>query len=610
MPNRHCTHLAALVCSALVFSWDGATAANTCTNDGDWHSAATWDGGVPATGQDVAIPSGFSVTITNSTASLTSLTNAGTLTFDGWATAVTAATVVVQNGGDITHVANAATTSPWDPNARVYIVCTDLTVENGGTMDASALGFKGRSRNTGYGPGRGDAAFAAGYGGKGQASIILGQTYGSPYAPEDPGSGGGGGWTSVGGHGGGAVRIEASGHVSIDGTIRVDGGNQSKTDAGAGSGGAIYITCQTFGGSSSGLLSAQGGTSSVSRNGGGGRIAIDYDTAAQAGEPLPQVSYSTTPGNTYLPDFMGTLALSDATFVAHPFTEFQDVWLYDGITNWTAASLSPVNSIGFGESNSLVSISGTVTVDGNVALGLGNYGRLACADLVLTNGGSLAAYAGSVTNATNVGAVVSVSNAFYVGSNCWVFANSHLTDMGTTLFAVGDLTVAAGGGFDADAEGYPGGTSRSANTWGNGSGCGAGPGYGTYSGGHGASHGGLGGGGGGGGTYGSSNAPVRRGSGGGAGWTGAGGDGGGAIRIEATNAVVVDGTITAGGGNRKGGTATAGSGGSILIMCDRFSGAAGGLLAADGGSAGTQSGGGGGRIAVSIGMTDEDRTKG
>ncbi len=79
-------------------------------------------------------------------------------------------------------------------------------------------------------------------------------------------------------------------------------------------------------------------------------------------------------------------------------------------------------------------------------------------------------------------------------------------------------------------------------------------------------------------TYGDPRNPIYLGSGGGA-WEHAdGGDGGGRITIHASEAVLVNGSILANGGESEGSAAGDGSGGSILIHTSRLSGS--GLISA------------------------------
>ncbi len=162
----------------------------------------------------------------------------------------------------------------------------DLRIGAGGGIDGTGKGYGGLPGGNGLGYGNGFSAAAngsgAGYGGSGGRSLgqaSVGAPYGSEMAPADPGSGGGarsGLATSTGGRGGGAVRVEAAGSVSVDGTIAADGGVGMH---GGGSGGSIWIRCASFGGSTGAVISARGGgpgTMWPTNNGcgGGGRIAV------------------------------------------------------------------------------------------------------------------------------------------------------------------------------------------------------------------------------------------------------------------------------------------------------------------------------------------------
>lgn len=146
---------------------------------------------------------------------------------------------------------------------------------------------------TGYGDGVPNSASRYGgggdYGGAGGASFdgAGGSTYGTNTAPTFLGSGGGAGGTN-GGNGGGRIRIDVSGELSLGagGDILADGGAGVDSGSGAvagggGSGGSIYITAGSLAGS--GTISADGGaggsTSASGQDGaggGGGRIAIYY----------------------------------------------------------------------------------------------------------------------------------------------------------------------------------------------------------------------------------------------------------------------------------------------------------------------------------------------
>lgn len=163
----------------------------------------------------------------------------------------------------------------------------NVMIASNGGFSASARGYR-----VGQGPGHGGGNFTTssggGYGGKGgmsSGSITGGPSYGLAIAPIYPGSGGGAdnGNTNYALNGGGLIRLDASGRVTLNGTIAADGGKSLSNNGGTGSGGGIFIRCVTFEGGASGLLSAKGGDYITSPGGGGGgRIAVWYGAVSDA----------------------------------------------------------------------------------------------------------------------------------------------------------------------------------------------------------------------------------------------------------------------------------------------------------------------------------------
>jgi len=194
----------------------------------------------------------------------------------------------------------------------------DLTILSPSAgINADSQGYagghrKGNPNQTGMGPGGGGILYVSvwgsggGYGGKGGDSStgsLGGGTNGFANAPTGAGSGGMSYNGNLAGDGGGSVRIEASRAVQVDGTITANGSNPiwDINYSGAGSGGGIFVICQTFGGGASSLLSAKGGNSNAGYTGagGGGRIAVWY------GEPAtPTVRSQLFAGQT--PNFVYT----------------------------------------------------------------------------------------------------------------------------------------------------------------------------------------------------------------------------------------------------------------------------------------------------------------
>jgi hypothetical protein len=218
--------------------------------------------------------------------------------------ALTLSNLIVKNGGTVTHNAN----STAQTHTLNLSITNDLTVENGGTINANGKGYSGGSNacQVGYGSGGGNPGTAdnqggggAGHGntgGAGQAGGTGGSSYDSLVQPVLIGSGGGGGgdtscndptYDGDGGAGGGAARINVSGTTTIDGTLSADGSNG--TDAyyswvgsgGGGSGGSIWLTVNLLEGTTGSITSKGGNGATYSADGGGGaggRIVVEYGT--------------------------------------------------------------------------------------------------------------------------------------------------------------------------------------------------------------------------------------------------------------------------------------------------------------------------------------------
>ncbi len=604
-------------------STQAATLVWTGAEDQDWFNTNNWDSlTAPAGGDDVVIDASSApntgVLLSAPTPNLNSLSiSNATLTFTNWTTALNATIVTIGTNGVFTLP------GPFTNNAmsnRIHVVCSNFMLEAGGSVNADGKGYAEKN-----GPGSGasnHSGSGGGYGGRGGRSRHYysgGGPYGTHDLPEAPGSGGGKATSYAGGgHGGGAVRIVASGNVTINGTITANGAKPGHSYSGGGSGGGIYITCAGAFGGTNGLIRANGGSCGGSDHsgggsGGGGRIAVLYGSLAGA----PTVRFSTTPPfenqksgspqNWLEMAQKGTLYLSDAAFLSETLSDglFTDVRLFiAGVTTWTVNSLVVSNcSLDFAESGFRLVVSNDLRIDSGGALGLGSYSaetgvpRLDCGgNLVLTNGGKLHVYSGMTNDASpDYGALVSVTNDIRVASNSWIFAYSHGTNGGAAWFRMHDLTIAPNGGMNAHARGYQVAT---------------GPGKGVSgTSGTGAGHGGKGGrsqhSGAGGVSYGSVYAPVQPGSGGGyaSGCSIYGaGYGGGCVRIHAAGQVTVDGTINANGANAGHQYNGGGSGGSVHIVCAGAFDGTTGEIQANGGSAtgsGQQGGGGGGgRIAI------------
>lgn len=173
--------------------------------------------------------------------------------------------VLIAEGGVITHTSGQVAET-YKINLTVY---GDMAIAEGATINVKAKGYA-----AGEGPANGvELTHGASHGGRG--APLHSETapcYGSYLEPVNYGSGG----QNNAGSGGGAVRLNVQGVLSVDGTINADG--QSVGTIYTSSGGSIYLTCRDFIGY--GAITAHGGTgyySALSGGylGGGGRISIE-----------------------------------------------------------------------------------------------------------------------------------------------------------------------------------------------------------------------------------------------------------------------------------------------------------------------------------------------
>jgi hypothetical protein len=203
-------------------------------------------------------------------------TNAGVPTTHGVLLAVTNTLTVYSNSWiyPYSHSTNGGS---------ALIRAANVNIRAGGGIDANGRGYT-RERGPGKGTTSGAimASGGGGYGGRGGSTNVSGGgVYGSTNAPLSPGSGGGG--STAGISGGGLIRIEASGTVTLDGNLSANGGSDNYGDSnvagGGGSGGGIYVLCAAFNGGENGILRANGANGDTfstytGGGGGGGRIAI------------------------------------------------------------------------------------------------------------------------------------------------------------------------------------------------------------------------------------------------------------------------------------------------------------------------------------------------
>jgi hypothetical protein len=434
----------------------------------------------------------------------------------------------------------------WSSTGSVPVtVQSDAIVDAGGGIISDGRGFA-----PGLGTGAGRTVFSknvytgggAGYGGPGGPSAYGaggGISYGAIHQPNSLGSGGGSGnpQGAPGGAGGGSLQLAVNGTLTVNGRISADGWPGKSPDSGGGSGGSVWLTVGMIAGT--GAISANGGSGELPLGGGagGGRVAIYYDTNLFNGSVAAHGGLGAMNGSAGTIYWQGPANAAAQVIV--------DNGGAPGATNTLVRGPRPGCNLTVGGLAAVAQVTGTV---------LGN---------------------------------------LFIGSNCW-FTAAPNSDFPFVLSVTNNATIQRGGGLSFDGLGSAGGTGTGpGRTTGA---LGGGGGYGGY-GGASLTNGALGG-----ITYGLASAPVTTGSGGGAGSGtspyNVGGSGGGAFELLVTNALLLDGTISANGKAGIGQNSGGGSGGSVFLSVGSISGS--GLVSANGGAGDLPygGGGGGGRIGV------------
>jgi hypothetical protein len=177
---------------------------------------------------------------------------------------ITAATLTIMPGAVISH-----SPTPVDGVAeRLDIdLSGDLTVESGGQINVTGMGYpQYESHPTAIFPVERDGGCHLG-----RASYSA-STYGSVYRPQEAGAGPG----SVGA-GGGVVVVRAA-TATINGSILANGTGLS----GGGAGGSIWLSITGELGGSGSIQASGGKGHSSEKSGGGGAIALEYNTLTGA----------------------------------------------------------------------------------------------------------------------------------------------------------------------------------------------------------------------------------------------------------------------------------------------------------------------------------------
>jgi|GEM_PF-3813836 len=236
---------------------------------GWWTNAGNWSAGVPGAGDDAIFNnSSTQACFIDADITVQNLTIADDYSSSLVFAQGTAATINVSQNfylGKGSRVVCNYTSTNGLGTGRAIFVGGDATIN--GILDAAGRGFPNDTSSTGYrGPGGSGASWTSAHGGL--AGDEVGNVYGSVTNPTSLGSG------SHQNNGGGAIRLDVGGVLTVNGTVTA---MPTLTGTHGASGGSIWLNCNTFAGT--GLVTAAAGRiSSWGHGGGGGRVAITYSS--------------------------------------------------------------------------------------------------------------------------------------------------------------------------------------------------------------------------------------------------------------------------------------------------------------------------------------------
>ena len=446
----------------------------------------------------------------------------------------------------------------------VKLIAENITLNSNSYLTADYNGYE-----SGFGPGicKTDDSVGGTYGGLGGRCEDTTKVYGDLFNPIDLGSGSSKIENRRGGSGGGAIALEVSGVFSLDGTLSSNGedglgyGGWGYPATGAGSGGSLYIACDSFSGS--GVIRSNGGHVESSAGGGsGGRISLNYANSnftgsvqSYGGQNTDNDNYNGGPGSIYQQGVLtfdnnnisgdSVLSGDNLVFETISIKNASNIYLFDNITS----GLFEINN---GSIETIDDID--LNLSGNITLNQSQF-------------------------TSSMLKILTIAAQDILLGDSTITANTQIQANNLTIDSSSNMTSLALG--DAGEEGLGAGI----NSWG-------------------GSYGGLGGrnyeGSGYGQPYGDATNPQAFGSGGGnATATKLGANGGGKHQINITNNLTIEGNFNSNGGDGSSSnpTAGAGSGGSINITTGYLLGS--GTIESNGGKAYSSAGaGGGGRVKL------------
>jgi hypothetical protein len=236
-----------------------ASAQNTWngSSDGAWTNPANWSlGHVPTSGEDVVVPSG-----TTYSPELPAGTNPPAGAYNSFWVQSGQTVTCLGDTGVVNYASGGTTNNPH--GGGVTINTGSATID--GSLDADGQGFPTKT-GPGAGTGHHSPGAHGGIGYRDNGSDVNRKVYGSIQEPTALGSG------ASGGVGGGAIKVNCTGGLTVDGEITADAPNNNDP----GTGGSIWLVCSTFAGS--GEITADSDRVGRYTGSSGGRVSIEYST--------------------------------------------------------------------------------------------------------------------------------------------------------------------------------------------------------------------------------------------------------------------------------------------------------------------------------------------
>jgi len=492
---------------------------------------------------------------------------------------------------------------------NVNITTSNLTIESGAKIDVTEKGH-----SEGKGIGTTSCGGGAGYGGRGGSENVIyystgGIAYGNVTHPTDLGSGAAGSSSYCDGRessGGGAVFINVTDTLELNGSIIAEGGWGTRYTGGS-SGGSVFIITHNFKGN--GTISVNGGIGGErgGGGGGGGRIAIYYFSKTFNGTIKAFGGYGGVygdhyggAGTIYLKDNMlgnTTLIIDNNNNFGESTPMMEDMSFYNN-TNTLQIVNKGILEIPSGKTLYL-NFSSWDLYNGGLII-VGNFSIPYMTELNISHANGTLIYNRSIDfsniTLTSYGTIESRTLGEMLVKKIILKSEStftHTANKNIKVYSINittsNLTIESGAKIDVTEKGHSEGKGIGTTS------CGGGAGYGGRGGSENViyySTGGI--------AYGNVTHPTDLGSGAAGSSSycdGRESSGGGAVFINVTDTLELNGSIIAEGGwgtRYTGGS----SGGSVFIITHNFKG--NGTISVNGGIGGERDGGGGGggRIAI------------